>query len=139
MGERLSRATDVGTQHGVEAGRLESFAEVHAHREAVVYDENPWPHICLPEAAPLASAPSAGAIFSKGRTCSAAPRRIASLGMPNTTDVASSWAIVLPPARRMARRPSAPSLPIPVRRQAAQSAPSSCAREAKRTSTDGRH
>ena len=48
------------------------------------------------------------------RTCAAAPRRCAARGMPNTTDVASSWAMVTSPRRRRASRPAAPSSPMPV-------------------------
>ena len=37
------------------------------------------------------------------------------MGMPKTTEVASSWAILKEPASRIALSPCAPSLPIPVR------------------------
>jgi len=47
-------------------------------------------------------------------------------------------ASVIPPARRMASSPSAPSRPIPVKRQPIAAAPSSRATDSNRTSTDGR-
>ena len=41
---------------------------------------------------------------------------MASRGMPKTTQVASSWAMVIPPSSRISRRPSAPSSSMPVSR-----------------------
>ena len=50
----------------------------------------------------------------RGSMSSTAPRSMAARGMPKTTDVASSWAIVAAPARLISSRPSAPSSPMPV-------------------------
>ena len=57
----------------------------------------------------------ASAIWGSGSTCSAAPSSAAALGMPQTTLVASSWAMVFQPRRRSASNPWAPSRPMPVR------------------------
>ena len=54
-------------------------------------------------------------IVSSERTYLAAPRRIASRGMPKTTDVASFCAMVqLRRPRRISSSPPAPSSPMPV-------------------------
>lgn len=61
------------------------------------------------------AAPSALGISSTGNTWSTAPNSIALWGIENTTLVASSWAMVFPPASWIAFIPSAPSDCIPVR------------------------
>src|SRR5262249_55625677 len=54
------------------------------------------------------------ASLSAGRMWVAASRAIASPGMPCTTEVSRSWAIVSAPALRMSLSSSAPSRPMPV-------------------------
>ncbi len=78
------------------------------------------------------------AIRSSGRTFIAAPRSIASLGMPKTTQLSSSCATVTAPARRISRRPVAPSSPMPVIRMPSAFAPAQRAAARNSTSTDGR-
>src|SRR6266404_810735 len=72
------------------------------------------------------------------RTSCAAPRRMASLGMPKTTQLASSWAIVNASACFISRRPSAPSSPMPVIKMPTALAPAACATERNNTLTLGR-
>ena len=62
----------------------------------------------------LRAASMASAMAGSGRTCSAAPSSIASRGMPKTTQVASSCAMVRAPAWRILSSPCAPSAPMPV-------------------------
>src|SRR3546814_406674 len=66
------------------------------------------------------------------------PARATAPGMPQTTLVASSWAITRPPASTTARQPASPSWPIPVRISA--STPSFQAADRLRSigSTEGR-
>ena len=52
--------------------------------------------------------------------------------------VASDSAIVRPPARRIARKPSTPSRPIPVRITASALRPKAAATESKRKVPEGR-
>ncbi len=80
----------------------------------------------------------AGASPSSATTSSTAPRAMASRGMPNTTQDASSWASVCAPASFISSRPCAPSSPIPVMRTPIAPAPAACAAERKSTSTLGR-
>ena len=77
------------------------------------------------------------------RARAAGPRRrrrvaMASLGMPKTTHVASSCAIVCAPARLISSSPSAPSSPMPVRITPTALAPAASATERNSTSTLGR-
>ena len=53
-------------------------------------------------------------IASSVATWLAAPRAIASAGIPNTTHDCSASAIVIAPAFLSASMPSAPSVPMPV-------------------------
>ena len=78
------------------------------------------------------------AIESSGTTYLAAPRRMASRGMPKTTQVASFWAIVRAPASRISSSPPAPSSPMPVMITPAAYGPAAWAAERNRTSTLGR-
>ena len=64
-------------------------------------------------------------------------KETASAGIPYTTDVVRSCAIVRQPALRMARRPAAPSSPMPVKRMPSEPG-AFLATDLKRTSTDGR-
>ena len=75
---------------------------------------------------------------SSDSTRAAASRRIASLGMPNTTQLASSWAIVSAPASRISLSPRAPSSPMPVMMIPRAFAPAHFAAERNNTSTEGR-
>ena len=77
-------------------------------------------------------------IFCNGTTSSTAPRAIASLGIPKTTQVASSWATVAAPAFFISSKPSAPSSPIPVMITPTAFWPAVRATDRKRTSTLGR-
>ena len=91
--------------------------------------------------APQAAAKRAkinGAIFSRGATSSTPPAAIASRGIPNTTQLASSCAIVYAPESCISRKPSAPSLPMPVRITPMALLPAFCAADRKSTSTEGR-
>src|SRR6185312_1235909 len=72
-------------------------------------------HQFLYPLAAVISSTIASAIEWMGRTRSAMPASMAALGMPKTTLVASSCTIVRPPALRIRRRPSTPSLPMPDR------------------------
>ncbi len=63
---------------------------------------------------------------------------MATLGMPNTTQLASSWAMVAAPASRIWSRPLAPSPPMPVRMTPRALRPAARATELNMTSTDGR-
>src|SRR5918997_1320870 len=56
----------------------------------------------------------AAASLPSGSISVTAPKRSAALGIPNTAEDASSWASVIPPCRRIASSPCAPSSPIPV-------------------------
>src|SRR5665213_2691979 len=80
----------------------------------------------------------ASATDSSGTTRSTAPRRMACLGMPKTTQLASSWAIVVAPADFIFFIPCAPSEPIPVRITPIAFGPAASATELNSTSTDGR-
>ena len=55
------------------------------------------------------------AIISSGTTVSTRPAAMASLGMPKTTQLASSCAMAKQPPRFSMRKPAVPSFPIPVR------------------------
>lgn len=68
----------------------------------------------------------------------AAPSLMASLGMPKTTQEASSWAKVLAPASSISRKPRAPSSPIPVMMMPVALPPANLATERNSTSTEGR-
>ena len=50
---------------------------------------------------------------SNGNTALHTPAMAAAPGMPQTTLVASSWAITVPPASATAPAPASPSLPMP--------------------------
>lgn len=63
---------------------------------------------------------------------------IASLGMPKTTQLASSCAMVRAPASRISSMPCAPSLPIPVMMTPTAFDPIDFATERNSTSTLGR-
>ncbi len=76
--------------------------------------------------------------LSSGSTLSAAPRAIASFGMPNTTDVVSSCATVSAPICFISSSPCAPSSPMPVMMMPTPLAPTLCAADRNSTSTDGR-
>ena len=82
----------------------------------------------------VGSAPEAVADLSRKPR---APRRIASLGMPKTTHVLSSWAMVRAPRRRISSRPSAPSAPIPVSSTPTACRPAHSAKDRNSTSTEG--
>lgn len=56
----------------------------------------------------------AAATRSSGSTRSTAPSLMASLGMPKTTQLASSWAMVRAPPSCRRFMPRAPSSPLPV-------------------------
>src|SRR5262249_52044898 len=116
-----------------EARGFEGFLQIHSDRQTVVDDENSRRHVCLPAVFGRVRDASVGAISPSGRTRSAAPREMASLGIPKTTEEASSCAIVKPRARRIASKPSAPSRPIPVSRHARARSPISSAMDSKST------
>ena len=65
----------------------------------------------------------ARATWPIGITTSTAPSAMASLGMPKTTQVASSWAMVRAPGRAARSSPRAPSSPMPVSMIASASRP----------------
>ena len=88
---------------------------------------------------PLRGAASAAARrCGSGSRMSSAPCSAAALGIPKTAELASSCAIVSPPARRTSPSPAAPSLPMPVSTTATPSAPAPVATLRSRTSADGR-
>lgn len=77
-------------------------------------------------------------IFSKGDTMSTHPVAIATFGIPNTTDVFSSCAMVCPPFCLMVAKPFAPSFPMPVRTTPITFGPNISATEISVGSADGR-
>ena len=77
------------------------------------------------------------AMSCRGSTHCAAPIATASPGMPHTTLVSSSCAMVGLPASRISRRPRAPSLPMPVSSTPMALRPAFCATERNSTSTEG--
>jgi hypothetical protein len=81
---------------------------------------------------------TACAIRSRGSTSTTAPSAMASFGIPKTTQLASSWARVCAPARRISRSPAAPSSPMPVRITPAAFGPAASAADRNSTSTLGR-
>ena len=91
-----------------------------------------------PDSALATQARTVAAIESSGVMNLAAPRRIASRGMPKTMQVASFWAIVSDPASRISSRPPAPSSPMPVMITPAACGPAAWAAERNSTSTLGR-
>ena len=79
VAQRFSRLGNRRTRHRLEAGGLERVGEVHAHREAVIDDEDRLGH----RATPLWTiATTAGPISPSGSTLIAAPISAASRGMP---------------------------------------------------------
>ena len=89
-------------------------------------------------AAATGAASAAAGRSRVGPRISSAPRSAAALGIPKTAELASSCAIVSPPARRTSPSPSAPSRPMPVSTTATPSAPALVAMLRSRTSADGR-
>src|SRR5512133_1215992 len=81
-----------------------------------------------------AAASRAGS-FSAGATWLSATAPIAAEGMPSNLAVAGSWTMQRPPASWMARRPSAPSDPVPERTTPTASDPCSSASDRKKPST----
>src|SRR5258706_7001319 len=77
-------------------------------------------------------------IACRGTTLSTPPSLIASLGMPKTTQLASSCARVRAPASCISNRPRAPSSPIPVMITPSAFLPACLATERKSASTEGR-
>ncbi len=77
------------TRSDRKASLLECLAQVHAHGEAVVDDKGARFHNILPSFRSLVKAIRVGATSSIESTRWAAPRRIASQGMPKTTELAS--------------------------------------------------
>ncbi len=67
-----------------------------------------------------------------------APSAMAAFGIPNTTEDASSCAMVAAPRRFISRSPAAPSAPIPVKRTPTPLLPAAAATDSKSTSTLGR-
>src|SRR3984893_1286438 len=78
-----------------------------------------------------------GAISLSGSTAEHNPACATERGMPQTTLVASSWAITLPPAATISAAPWVPSVPMPVRTSASALAPHTAAAEENNGSTDG--
>src|SRR5262249_6130796 len=68
-------------------------------------------------------------IRESGSTRSASPARATWPGMPQTTDVASSWTRICPPAARIASQPRRPSCPMPVRITVSEFGPTALATE----------
>ncbi|EAU64258.1 hypothetical protein STIAU_1721 [Stigmatella aurantiaca DW4/3-1] len=139
LGQRLAGPANAPAQQGGEARGAEHHAQVRPHGRAVVHDEYPGLHACPRSGRRRASAASHPGMSCNPTTCLAAPRRMASRGMPKTTELASSWASVTAPERLSASMPSAPSRPMPVSRQPMARPPSSRAADSNSTSTEGRH
>ena len=72
-----------------------------------------------------------------GSSSSTAPSACAAAGMPQTTQVGSSWPIVRPPWSRIFRSPIAPSRPMPVSSTPMASAPQVVAALVNAASTPG--
>src|SRR5207237_553581 len=83
------------------------------------------------------SVPRNSAISGSGSTFCGRPARTAAPGIPNTTAVSWDSAITMPPASRIARAPSTPSSPIPVRMTPTDFAPHAAATLFKRRSALG--
>ena len=79
-----------------------------------------------------------GPMAPSGRIRSARPALATAPGMPQTTEVAWSWASTLPPRSTMAREPTAPSEPMPVSTTPSTEAPTAAAALRNSTSTAGR-
>src|SRR5687768_7669945 len=97
--------------------------------------------LSLHDALPIYDATAAAmalAMSRSGDTVSAPATESAVFGMPYTVDVASSWITAQAPARRMARSPSLPSLPIPVSTTPMAERPNVVATVPNSRSADGR-
>src|SRR5258708_3752644 len=77
-------------------------------------------------------------IWASDTTFSTAPQAIASFGMPNTTQLSSSWARVAAPSLRISSSPLAPSSPIPVMMMPSALRPPYCAADRNSTSAEVR-
>ena len=71
-----------------------------------------------------------------GTTRFASPPSITAEGIPNAAEVASSWAITVPPPSRTDRHPAAPSRPVPVSTTASTPGPCETAADENSSSTD---
>src|SRR6185312_5646438 len=79
------------------------------------------------------------AILSGGRTAQASPASSMARGMPQTAQLASSWARIDPPQATRREAPSTPSRPIPVRTTPSAPVPNIAPTEASIGSTEGMH
>ena len=73
-----------------------------------------------------------------GSTALHRPASATALGMPQTTQVTSSWTTKVPPASAVTRTPASPSLPMPVSIVARVAAPKILTALRNSRSTDGR-
>src|SRR5436305_197015 len=80
---------------------------------------------------------SFGAIWPSGSTAAQIPACVAAPGIPHTTEVASSWAMTLPPAATICLPPRMPSEPMPVSTTARMPACQTSIAEANSGSTAG--
>jgi len=94
IAERIARVGEARARDRTKPGRVERLHEIHADREAVVDDQD---RAHRTRSLRCAVSSSAGPISWSGRIRSAAPHAAASRGIPYTTLVASSCAIVKPP------------------------------------------
>src|SRR5207245_5014889 len=89
-------------------------------------------------ASPATRATRAAEISSRERMKSTFPVWMAAPGMPKNSEVASSWAITVPPIFLMACTPIWPSLPVPVSTTAMARPLKPAATDSKRRSAEGR-
>src|SRR6516162_25088 len=78
-----------------------------------------------------------GAISGSGNTAEHRPACATERGMPQTTQVASSWAMTLPPLATISVAPRVPSVPMPVSTSASAAEPHTAAPEENSGSTEG--
>src|SRR5580692_4608427 len=78
-----------------------------------------------------------GAISGSGSTAEHRPAWATERGMPQTTLVSSSWAMMLPPAAAMSVAPWVPSVPMPVSTTASVAEPHTAAADENSGSTEG--
>src|SRR6185437_13720066 len=128
-------------EHLGQVADLEHAAERQSVLLAVDADQQvPAAHGRPPMPAPRATRSTSirSAISLSGNTASTPPSCTAAVGIPAITAEPRSWAIPPPPAARIARTPSAPSRPIPVRTTPRLCAPNTWATERNSGSAAGR-
>src|SRR5436190_5295573 len=123
-------------RNGEDFGRIAHFQHTR-DRQTVGLSLGPHEQVALHRPFRASSAVTRSAIWPSGNTASTPPACTAAAGMPEMTAVSRSWAKPLPPASLIARKPSAPSRPIPVRTTPTLRAPYASAMERNSGSAAG--